>query len=234
MTHGPMRAAPSQATRTERSTYQVVLEPIAGSYSASTYAYAQLVLYAEVDTVALIGHNLPAGATATLGSATLTPVAPSLVTVLNAAVYAQTWRLSIAMGSAFDPRPIIGEVWIGKAQSFARSPMAPLAWTETDPEQVRVESGARIEVVTLGKRPTQKHQLSFITETEAGYVQTRDHMTRLTRFGFDPILLVPDSFESGRPMHGRLGKEVAYQRIETTPTYVTSYSLEFNESPFAR
>lgn len=235
--------------RGERSTYAVIFEPLAAAYGATTYCYVSLnaaagspALVAAVDTVAVVGHNLPANATVTLvpqpagTTLTLTAAQPSMYTV-GAAQYVQTWRLTIQMPAGIQPRPILGEVWIGQARTLAgHAPTLPYSLTEGDPSQVRVEStGGRLDVLGTGVPARAELMLSF-TFDDAAYQQGRDEVARLTRHGEEPLLLLPsDSFEgAGRLYHGRLGQEVAYSRISPgTTDALRTFTWEFSESPLA-
>lgn len=236
--------------RTERSTYLVIVEPIAAAYDATTAVYASAngaagspALFAAVDSCAIVGHNLPADATVTLDpqpsgtSITLTPVQPSMLATGVAEQLVQTWRLSIQMPTGNEPRPILGEVWIGLLRAWARSPQLPLELAEGDRGQVRVETDrGRVEVVAGSNAyPPMTFPMKW-TVPDADYVQTRDEITRLTGFGKEPMLLIPSTvFEGGRFYHGRIGKDIGYGRITAAESleHWRSFTLEFQESPFA-
>lgn len=244
----------ADTSRLERSIYSVIIEPVAAAYGATTYCYASLngaagspVLIAEVDTVAVIGHNLPADASVTLvpqgGGTTLTLTAaqPSMYVTGAATQLVQTWRLTIQMPTGNQPRPILGEVWIGKARTLTgHAPTLPYSLTEGDASQVRVEgTGGRVDVLGSGTPARAELMLSF-TFDSAAYRQGRDEVARLTSFGEEPLLLLPSSgFEgAGRVYHGRLGQEVAYSRL-TPPDdgddaqSLRTFTWEFSESPLA-
>ncbi len=244
---------PADVSHTERRTYRVTVTPTAAAYGATTYGYISAygaggspALFAEVDAVALIGHNLPAGATITLAqqpagaSFAIAAMQPSCYVLAGLPVLAQTWRLSIAIPSALRPsapRPIIGEVWIGRARTLAgHAPTLPFTVSEGDQGQVRVEgSSGRIDVLSSGAPARADLMLSFTFEHEA-YKQGRDEVARLTRFGVEPLLLIPTkSFEgAGRLYHGRIGQEVAYSRLSPgTDEALRSFTWEFAESPLA-
>jgi len=239
----------ADVNRSERSTYSVIFEPIAASYGATTYCYVSAnaaagtpALFAEVDTVAIVGHNLPDGATVTLApqpsglSLAIIPAQPSMsATTMSQLV--QTWRLTIQMPAGNQPRPELGEAWIGKARTLlGHAPTLPISVTEGSPGQTRVEGGSgRLAVVGTGTPTRASLMLQFVFD-DAGYRQGRDAVARLTRFGEEPLLLLPsESFEgAGRIYHGRLGAEVAYSRI--TPgadDALRSFTWEFEESPLA-
>lgn len=239
-------------SRAERCIYAIIIEPVAAAYGATTYCYASLnaaagspALIAEVDTVALIGHNLPAEATVVL---TPTAGAPLGIQPRQPSCYAttlpqlvQTWRLSIQMPTGNQPRPILGEVWIGKSRTLAgHAPTLPYTLTEGDASQVRVEgTGGRVDVLGSGTPARAELMLSFSFDA-AAYRQGRDEVARLTSFGEEPLLLLPSSgFEgAGRLYHGRLGQEVAYSRL-TPPDAgddaqsLRTFTWEFSESPLA-
>ncbi len=237
----------------ERRVYRVTVTPTAAAYGATTYGYISAygaagspAVFAEVDAIALIGHNLPEGATVQLqpqpaGMAIgLTPAQPSSYAVTVLAQLVQTWRLSIDIPAALRPsapRPIIGEVWIGKVRTLlGGSPVLPISLTEGDASQVRVEgTGGRLDVLGSGT-PARAELLLEFTFDNASYKQARDQVARLTRFGEDPLLLLPSqSFEgAGRLYHGRIGQEVAYSRISPgTDEALRSFTWEFAESPLA-
>jgi len=235
--------------RAERSTYAVIIEPIAAAFDATTYCYASLngaagspALVAELDTVALVGHNVPEGATVTLAptaglSLAIIPTQPSAHAITGISQLVQTWRLSIQMPAGNQPRPVLGEVWLGKARTLlGGSPVLPISLTEGDPSQVRVEgAGGRLDVLGSGTPARASMMLQFTFDT-AAYRQGRNEVARLTRHGEEPLLLLPsESFEgAGRLYHGRLGQEVAYSRISPgTDDALRSFTWEFEESPLA-
>lgn len=233
----------ADANRTERSTYRVVVEPVAASYDTTTYGYASMyatngspALVAEAGLVAIVGHNIPDDAVVALGSISMTPAARAFYAT-DTAAYVQTWRLSIDMPSGNYQRPAIGEVWIGKARTLlGGSPVLPISFEEGDRGQARIETSAgRIEVLGNGVPPRASMLLNFTFDT-AAYEQARDEVARLTRNGEEPLLLLPsESFEgSGRLYHGRLGSTVAYQRISPgTTEALRSFGWAFEESPLA-
>jgi hypothetical protein len=240
----------ADVSRQERSVYYVIVEPVAASYDATSYVYASAngaagipVLYASPDLVALIGHNLPADATVTLDpqpagtSLTITPAQPSVYTVGAAAQAVRTWRLSIQMPTGVQPRPVLGEVWIGSARTLlGGSPVLPITVGEGDEGQARAEAvGGRQDVLGTGV-PTRASIMLQFTFDDASYKQARDEVARLTRHGEEPLLLLTsDSFEgAGRVYHGRLGSEVAYSRISPgEDDALRSFTWEFEESPLA-
>ena len=230
------------ASRTERTLYRVVLAPLAASYGPTTYGYGSLylgagepALIAEADTTAIVQHNVPDGATVVLGAIAMTPAQPSFFTV-GTSVYTRVWRLSVDMPAGNNVRPILGEVWVGKMREFERSPQLPLALTESDPSQVRLEgSRGRLEVIASEGLPPARLKLDWAVP-DTDYVRLRDELLRLTRFGGEPMLLVPSTaFEGARFYHGRLGQEVSYSRMtaaESTEAW-RSLTVDFQESPMA-
>ena len=241
------------ASQTERRTYRIVVSPVAASYDATSYVYVSAsggsgspALFAELDVVALLGHNIPSGATVQLqpqpsGTAiALTVAQPSCYATIAPAAHVQTWRLSIDIPSALRPsapRPIIGELWVGQTVDLNRSPAMPIVLGEGDAGQVRIEGArGRQEVLGTAGLPAASLQLEF-TVPDAGYVQMRDGVLRLTGFGQEPVLLIPtDDFEgSGRVFHGRVGKEVSYSRFTAADSddHWRSFRLAFDESPMA-
>jgi hypothetical protein len=237
--------------RTERSTYRVIIEPIAMTFDGTSYVYASAnggpgspALYAAVDLVAIIGHNLPADADVALApqpsgtSLTLTPVQPSCYEVGEAPQMIRTWRLSIQMPAGVQPRPELGEVWIGGVRTMTvGSPIPTFGGEENTPGQLRVEGPRkRLEVVADAGRPVQDLNLAFRARDDASWRQLRDEVMRLTRYGADPLLLLPGSSVDGedRPVHGRVGETLAWSIITPTATgSARTYAIPFVESPFA-
>lgn len=236
--------------RPERSTYQVIVEPIAAAYDATTYVYASAdgaagspALYAAVNLCAIVGSNLPLDATVSLDqqpsgtSITLAPATPSFYGVGASPILAQTWRLSIQMPATWHPAPRLGEVWIGTLRSFGRAPDLPMERSEGDASQVRVEgAGGRLEVLSDGGRAVSAMRLKWMGP-EAEYLVFREELTKLTRWGQEPMLLIPSAaFEgAGVLYHGRLGRQISYSRITAAeaPEAWRSWVFEFVESPFA-
>lgn len=166
----------------------------------------------------------------------MTPAQPSFFSVAGAPVFTQLWTLSITMPAGNRPRPTIGEVWVGKVRSLTRSPQLPLALTEGDPSQVRLEAArGRVEVLSDEGDPTAALRLEFKVP-EDDYTRARDELARLTHFGAEPMLLIPSTnFEGSRFYHGRLGQEVAYSRMTAAESDEAwrAFTLEFQESPLA-
>jgi hypothetical protein len=235
----------ADAAWTERRTYRVSIEPIAASYGPTTYAYASSpALFGAVDLAAIIGHNLPAGATVTVtpqpsGTAiTLTPAQPSMYAVAGAAQLAQTWRLEIQMPTGVQPRPVMGELWLGSVGTLlAMAPVLPISLMEESPGQLTVEGGRRrLEIVPDTAPPVTTIGLQFKARTDAAYQQIRDGIARLTRFGADPLLLLPGAgFEgTGRLYHGRIENKVTYSRtLPDGPETLRIFTMPMTESPFA-
>jgi hypothetical protein len=78
--------------------------------------------------------------------------------------------------------------------------------------------------------------LAFRARDDASFRQMRDEVMRLTRFGADPLLLLPgEQFEgAGRVYHGRVEDRLAWSII--TPLAAGSartFGMPFLESPFA-
>jgi hypothetical protein len=241
-------------SHTERRTYRVVVSPLAASFTASTYVYISAnggggspALFAAVDTAAIIGHNLPAGATVGLvpqpsGTTIVLAMAqPSSYATTVAAQLVQTWRLSIDIPAALAPsapRPILGEVWIGQARTMlVGSPVPTFGGEESAPGQLRVEGPRkRVEVVADAARPVVSLELAFRARDDASFRQMRDEVMRLTRFGADPLLLLPrETFEgAGRVYHGRVEDTLSWSVITPTETgSARSFAMPFLESPFA-
>jgi len=229
----------ADTTRLIASTYQIIFEPIAGTYDATTYVYVSAngaggapALYGEANLVALIGHNLPTDSTVTVGSESLT-IRPLSCFAEFTAKFLRTWRLEIQMPAGNQPRPLLGELWIGGARSLTRGPDDGISLEEGDANQLRVRGAqGRVDVLSDQAHPTQKLSLSVRTTNDAAYEEYRSTLTRGTRFGADPMLLLPlDAFDGAyRVIHGRVGATIGYA---VTRAGWRSFKLEFAESPFA-
>lgn len=238
--------------RSERTTYLVIVEPQAAAYGATSYAYASAngaagspALYAEVDLCAVVGHNLPDDAVVTLDpqpagtSLTLALAQPSAYVVGVAPQLVQTWRLSIQMPDGVQPRPELGEVWIGTAQTMLiGSPTMPIGGEERAPGQLSlVTAESRREVVPSDKPyPSAELALQFLTGTDSNFQQLRAAVARATRYGADPVLLLPgDDWDgAGRVHHGRVEDRLVWSVItRTSGGSLRSFALPFYESPFA-
>jgi len=231
----------ADANRDVRSSYRVVISPVAASYAAATYVYASSyggeldgspAMIGEADLVALVGHNVPDSAAVTVGPITL-PIAPVSCAATGAASYTQVWQVAIQMPAGNQPRPKIGELWIGTLRTFLRAPDPGIAVKEGDPDQVRVVTAqGRLEILSDQRLPASALSLSVRTFTDAQFTQYKNELTRGTRFGADPILLIPDaSLEgSGRVIFGRVGQTISYSHKEAG---FRSFTLDFQESPLS-
>jgi len=224
--------------RDERSTYQIIFEPIASSYDATTYVYVSAnggsgspAFYPKASLAALIAHNIPLDATVSVGSHSVTMTAIS-ATVTFSSAFLRTFRLDIAMPGGNQPRPKIGEVWIGNPTTMLRGPMGGITLIEGDAYQNRLEAAqGRMEVLSDQKYPSQAMKLQVKTASEAAYEQWRNVVTRGSRFGAEPILLIPPDQLDGanRVLHGRIGPTISY----TLPNAGwRTFEVEFVESPF--
>lgn len=241
----------ADATRTERSTYQVIFEPIATTYDATSYVYVSMnggaggpVLYAEVDLAAIVGHNLPTNATVAFEpqpsgtSITLTPAQPSMYGTATAQ-FIQTWRLTITMPAGNQPRPLLGEIWLGTVRTLPMNPALPVGVTEASPGQIILETARlRKEVLADEARAVTQLTLSFRTGVEASFGQVRAEVIRGTRSGADPLLLIPEAIldGSGRLYHGRIDGQTFAWNVETmtgTGLAFRTFGVPFSESPFA-
>ena len=238
----------ADVTHKERRRYRVVVTPVAATYSATTYAYLSgPALFGAVDTCALIGHNLPLGAVVTLspqpsGTAiTLTARQPSCHATATAAILAQVWRLGVAIPSALrasTPAPRIGEVWAGTARTFTvQGPASGIGAEESSAGQISVENRGQREVVPDTSRPTVSLTLAFTAPTDAAFEQVRSEFMRLTRYGSEPMLLLPDaSFDPDLlPIHGRVQNKLAWTVLDRTSgnESARSFGVPFDESLFA-
>jgi len=224
--------------RDERSTYQIIFEPIASSYDATTYVYVSAnggsgspAFYPKASLAALIAHNIPLDATVSIGSHAVTMTARSVTTMFSSA-FLRTFRLDIAMPGGNQPRPKIGELWIGSPTTMLRGPMGGITLIEGDAYQNRLEAAqGRVEVLSDQKYPSQAMKLQVKTASEAAYEQWRNVVTRGSRFGAEPILLIPPDQLDGanRVLHGRVGPTISY----TLPNAGwRTFEVDFVESPF--
>jgi hypothetical protein len=237
--------------RTQRTTYLVILEPIAATYDATSYVYASAngaagvpVLYAAVDTVALIGHDLPEDTTIALApqpagtSITLTPQQPSCYAVALVPQLVRTWRLAFLLPAGVQPRPRMGEVWIGSVRTLlAGAPAMPVGGEESLPGTLTIlTADTRREVIPSDKTHTSAElALQFQLGGDTEWRQLRDEVSRMTRAGADPLLLLPgeDWDGTGRVYHGRVEDRLAWQVItRTSEGSLRSVALPFHESPF--
>jgi len=231
----------ADATRTERSTYRVVVTPVAAAYGATTYMYASAngvsgypALFAEADFVALVGHNLPANSTVTVGNFTLSTIAPITAWVSDTPETTQVWRLDIAMPSGNQVRPRIGEVWIGRLETFTRGIDPGITIQEGDAMQIRITAaGGRQEILSDLRVPNRAVDLKVRTFTDASFYEYRDTLTRGSRFGVDPILVVPPAGLTGvaKPIHGRIGPVMGYKHQESG---WREFDIKMLESPFSQ
>jgi hypothetical protein len=231
----------ADANRDVRSSYRVVISPIATSYSATTYVYASAnggaldgspAMIGEADLVALVGHNIPDSATVTVGTITL-PISAVSCAVTDTASYAQVWTLDIQMPAGNQPRPKLGELWIGMKRIFLRGPDPGITVKEGDPNQIRLETAqGRLEILSDQRLPAEAISLKIRTFTAEAFAQYKNELQRGTRFGADPVLLLPDAAleGSGRVIFGRIGQEISYSHQETT---FKSFTVDFRESPLS-
>jgi hypothetical protein len=230
----------ADTNRTVRSTYRVIVTPVAATYGATTYMYASTnggsgypALYAKADFAALIGHNLPADSTVTIGNFSLSTIAPITAWVSDTAEYTQTWQLDITMPSGNQVRPKIGEVWIGRLETFTRGIDPGITLQEGDAMQIRITAAqGRQEVLSDLREPNKALTLKVRTFTDASFYQYRDTLTRGSRFGVDPILIVPPAGLTGvaKPVHGRVGPVMGYKHQESG---WREFSVKLIESPFS-
>lgn len=241
----------ADAGRAERTTYLVIIEPIAATYDATSYVYASAngaagspAIFAEVDACALVGHELPEDAVVTLApqpagtTLALTMAQPSCYVVGAAPQLLQTWRLSIQMPAGNQPRPSIGEVWIGSARTMlVGSAVMPIQGNEGDPGQVSIETKrGRRQAIPDGAVPSGDLSLQFSARTDAAFRQMRNEIARLTRFGVDPLLLLPgEAFDgAGRVYHGRVEDRLRWSIVTRTTgdESLRNFALAFREDPF--
>jgi len=224
-----------------RSSYRVVISPVAASYSATTYVYASSysneldgspAMIGEADLAALVGHNIPDSATVTVGPISL-PITAVSCAATDTASYTQVWQLAIQMPAGNQPRPKIGELWIGMNRVFLRGPDPGITVKEGDPNQIRVEAAqGRLEILSDQRLPAEAISMGIRTFTDAAFAQYKNEIQRGTRFGADPILLLPDAAleGSGRVIFGRIGQEISYTHKEAG---FRSFTIEFKESPLS-
>jgi hypothetical protein len=223
-----------------RSTYRVIVEPVANTYAANTCVYVSGLsgtgvpaLYAEADFVALIGHNLPETATVSVGNFAFSVIDTPTASTTGNTELTQSYTMSIQMPAGNQPKPKIGEVWIGKLITLTRGIDPDIDIKEGDVAQIRVQGATgRQEVVSDIRLPATYATMKVRTFTDAQWIQYRNLIYRGTRFGADPFVLVPpdDLQGSGRVMHGRIGPILGTIHKENT---WREFSMEFAESTFS-
>lgn len=228
----------------ERVTYRVILTPTSGGpFGPLTYAYVSTpAVTAAQNFVALIGHNLPVGATVAWDDGasprTILPLGslPS-VYALGASSSQRFWSLDVTMPANTTPwhgAPFVGELWAGRLVDMVACPGYPFDIIEGDIAQVRLEGGlGRESIFTEIEHPTRAFKMRFKTTNDSQYEDARDAFLRASRFGADPVILVPvEALEGvGVIWHGRVGPEVTYARTSLTKR---TFEISLRESPFPR
>lgn len=228
----------------EMTTYRVILVPVAAAYDATTNVWISTPsLTAAQDFVALIGHNIPAGATLvwTDGSAprTFSPIGWPSAFETGTSSSKRAWTLTVTLPSntlAYHQAPYIGELWAGRLSDLVPCPIYPFEIDEADLSQERLEGGAgRISVVsTLAPlvRPNRKVKIKFQATNLDDYASARDSFYRACRYGADPALIAPvDGLEGASVLfHGRIAQEAQFITNRNKRTFDT----ELLESPFPR
>lgn len=227
---------PADPTQAERTTYRVILFNEAPAFDGSSDAYVHdPALYAALDTFAIIGHNLPNGATVTFGALSGDVAYPSFFGQ-GSPVTARNWTLTITYPAGAFPyadRPIIGELWASMLREDMPCPVFPFDLEVEDIGQVRLTGGrGRLAVWSDSVRPNRTARMRF-KDNQAAYEQSRDNILGATRNGADPMLLLPvEGFEgAGVLFHGRVGVKTTFAR---TGRNARTYEIELEESPFPR
>lgn len=226
---------------TERVTYRVILKPVAASYDATTFAYVSTpAITAAQDFVALVGSNLPVGATVAWDDGafprSITPAYPSAF-ALGTSSSARYWSLDVTMPAntiALHGAPFIGELWAGRLVDLVACPGYPFDIVEGDIAQVRLQGGLGREFVYSELEfPTRAFKMRFKTTNDSQYEDARDSFLRASRYGADPVILVPvDQLEgAGTLWHGRVGPETTFARVGLTRR---TFEITLRESPFPR
>lgn len=231
---------PADPTQKERTIYRVILFNEAPSFDANSDAYVHdPALYAELDFVAGIGHNLPKGSTITFNAIAAVSVAQPSFSMQGAPATARNWTLTITYPTGAYPyadRPIIGELWASMLREDMPCPVFPFDLVVEDVGQVRLPGGrGRLAVWSDSVRPNRTARMKF-KDGQIAYEQSRNNILGATRNGADPMLLVPvDGFEAIPDVivifHGRVGEKTTYSR---TGTNARNYEIELEESPFPR
>jgi hypothetical protein len=133
---------------------------------------------------------------------------------------------------------VLGEVWIGKVRTMlVGSPTPELGGEESSPGQIRVDGPRkRVEVIPDDASPVTSLEMVFRARDDASFRQMRDEVMRLTRYGADPLLLLPGERldGAGRVYHGRVEGRLAWSTITPLETGAArSFAMPFLESPFA-
>jgi hypothetical protein len=168
-----------------------------------------------------------------VGNFTFATIESPSAYVSDTAEITQSWTLTLVCG-ANTPRPRIGELWFGRLTTLTRGVDPDIDVTEGDIAQIRVQgAGGRQEVVSDLKFPVSYSRLKVRTFTDAQHIQYRNEITRGTRFGADPIVVVPpDELQgSGRLIHARVGAVVQTKHRDQT---WREFDVDLMESPMAR
>jgi hypothetical protein len=240
----------ADSSRRERTRYRVLLEQDSPSFGASSFCYASAfgaagnpALFPRVTLAAIVGHNIPRDAIVTVkeaggsGSAiTLAPEVPNFMGIQSAQDF-QMWRLRVEMPAgtaAFHARPYIGELWLGEIADMTWCPSFPFDLIVEDKGQIRTIGGYGRQYVTSdAARELHDLKMKFKVNGEAGYQQVRNYIESATRFGQDPLLIMPADVLEGAGVlyHARVGNEVSYSRENNVRR---SFTLLAIETPFPR
>jgi hypothetical protein len=133
--------------------------------------------FPQIDGVAVIGNNIPAGATVELALASgptwaLTPRRPSFYAVDQTAGLGRVWTLTITHPTGAEvvgAPPGIGELFLGLSRTCVTFPGFPFDVPARDPAQIRLDNGTGgTEALSAAQRPLRNGTMRF-RSLEAGY-----------------------------------------------------------------
>lgn len=203
--------------------YRVIVRPVAGAYTASTYVYlSDPSLCAEIDTVAFVGHSIPLDAViaftddSNTATWTFSPnQQPVCSYVDNTPVFYRNWTLLATVdgdAAPYTQPPRIGEVWLGKARDFTSCPLMGVSVDHDQPGMVISEGArgrsARWTDSDMGRRVV---TLRF-RASAAGYQQFRDEVYMGSRGGADSVLVIGETYETGLTVFGKYEPNVSFTR----------------------
>jgi hypothetical protein len=145
----------------------------------------------------------------------------------------QSYTMSIQMPAGNYQRPRIGELWMGKLTTMLRGADPDIDIKEGDPAQLRVMGASgRQEILSNITRSFSSVLIKIRTFTEAQWNQYKNLLFKGTRYGADPVVVVPpsDLQGSGRVIHGRIGPVIGTKHKDKS---WKEFSVDLTESPFA-
>jgi len=203
-----------------RGTYRLIVT-LSGTWDFTrTVQVTGPAAFPQIDAAAVIGNNIPAGATVAIALSggptwTLTPARPSFYAVDQAVGLGRVWTLTITHPTGAEvvgAPPGIGELFLGLSRTFVTFPGFPFDVQARDPAQIRLDNGTGgTEALSAAQRPLRNATMRF-RSLEAGYTQAWQLLYLGTRAGVDPMVLIPEITDPGEVLFGRLLQDVAFTR----------------------